>query len=86
MTSRSRVFLAVAVAVMTFGSVRFVFWPGELARTPYRDATLGSDLVGQFFGDIPTAAWIVGGIVAVVGFLAVIRWPVRKNTDAPKSF
>jgi hypothetical protein len=85
MTFRSRLFRGLVAAVLAFVVVRFLFWPSQLMHTPYRDATLGSDLINQFFGDIPTPAWIVGAIASVSIFTMVIRWPLRQKTHASES-
>ena len=73
--SKSKLIIRGALApIGVFALVRFAFWPAQLAHSPYRDATLGSDLLTQFFLDIPVAAWLVGSVASVLVFVLVTRW------------
>ncbi len=81
-TTNSKLIRGVVAAVVTFGIIRFAFWPAQLAHSPYRDSTLGSDLITQFFFEIPGTAWFVGGLAAIVVFALVARGPSRKKYDA----
>ncbi len=77
---RRKVVPGVVAAIIALAFVRIVYFPAQLAHSPYRDATLGSDLIRQFFFEIPTSAWVVGGIFAALVFFVVTRWTGRKKS------
>jgi hypothetical protein len=76
---RRKVVPGVVAAIIAFAFVRIVYFPAQLAHSPYRDATVGPDLIRQFFFEIPRSAWFVGGIFAAVVFFVVTRWRSRKK-------
>ena len=71
--SKSRLVIAVIAAVFAFTLVRSLFLPAQLAHTPYRDATVGADILAVFFVDISAAAWVAGILASVLAFVIAMR-------------
>jgi len=67
-------FLASATGVVVFGCLRTVVLIPQLAHTPYRDATLGADVIKVIV--LGTPIWII--IVTIFAFL-VAWWACGRN-------